>query len=98
SQGLLVFGVNAQQHATTRDEYLQFYQALMQKMRTIPGVESATLMANRLGSGWSSNTNVYIDGNEPKPIKGTFTGVRWNSVGPDYLRTLGVPLRLGRDI
>ena len=99
AEGLLVFGVNPQQHARTPAEYVQFYQALLERMRTLPGVESATLMANRLGSGWSSNTSVYVDGEKPKAVNSSgFAGVRWNSVGPDYFRTLGIPLVLGRDL
>ena len=97
SSGLLVFGVNPQQHATTREQYTQFYIALLQRMRSLPGVQSVTIMSNRLGSGWSSNTNVYIDGKEPH-VQSGFPGVRWNSVGPDFFRTLGVPVLLGRDI
>ena len=98
ASGLLVFGVNPQQHARTREESIQFYRALLQRMRTLPGVESATLMANRPGSGWSSNTSVYVDGQKPKTETGTFSGVRWNAVGPDFLHVLNVPLRLGRDL
>ena len=99
AQGLLVFGVNPQQHARTREEFTQFYQALLERMRTLPGVESATLMANRLGSGWSSNTSVYVDGQKPKTVNSSgFAGVRWNSVGPDFFRTIGTPLVLGRDL
>ena len=98
TQGLIVFGVNPQQHARTRDEYTQFYNALLERMRTLPGVEAATLLTNRLGSGWSSNTSVYVDGQKPKVTNGGFAGVRWNAVGPDFCRTLGIPLRLGRDI
>ena len=98
ANGLIVFGVNPQQHATTRDQAIQFYQSLLQRMRTLPGVESATLMSNRIGSGWSSNTSVYVDGQKAKPQTGLWAGVRWNGVGPDFFRTLGIPLLLGRDI
>ena len=95
--GLLVFGVNPQQHATNQAEYLQFYQSLMDRMRRIPGVTSVTAARNRPGSGWSSNTGVKVDGQTPQLPGGTFAGVRWNAVGPDFTRTLGVPLLLGRD-
>ncbi|MGH9521576.1 MAG: ABC transporter permease [Terriglobales bacterium] len=99
TEGLLVFGVNPQQHARTREEYIQFYQALLERMRNLPGVESATLMQNRLGSGWSSNTAVYVDGQKPKTVNSFgFAGVRWNAVGPNFFHAIGTPLVLGRDI
>jgi predicted permease len=98
ASGLLVFGVNPQQHAHSREEFIQFYQALLARMRTLPGVESATLMSNRLGSGWSSNTNVYVDGQKPKTDSGGGPGVRWNAVGPDFFHVLDIPVLLGRDV
>lgn len=104
TSGLLVFGVTAPQHTevgkpTNRDEAnaqaIRFFQNLLDRLRTLPGVESATVMENRLGSGWSSNTGVKVDGATPGGKK--FAGVRWNGVGPDYFHVLQVPMRLGRD-
>ena len=95
--GLLVFGLNPQQHATTDAQTIPFYQALLERMRRIPGVESATMMRQRIGGGWSSNTSVFLDGQRPKSSDGRLAGVRWNLVGPDFLRTLGVPVIAGRD-
>jgi predicted permease len=93
-QGLLVFGITPQQ-ASTDEERLEFYRDLLDRMRALPGVESATLMDHRLGSGWSSNDHPTLDGvvypYEQVPL-------RTNDVGPDYLRTLGIPLLAGRDL
>jgi predicted permease len=74
---------------------IRFYNSLLDGLRTIPGVESVTLMANRLGSGWSNNTGVRVDGAIPGGKE--FASVRWNSVGADYFHVLQVPLPLGRD-
>jgi predicted permease len=96
ADGLLVFGTSP---LTTRsdDEKARFYQILLDRLRAVPGVESATLMENRLGSGWSDNNVFAIDGLEPS---GPFEqiGMRSNDVGPDYLHTLGIPILRGRDI
>jgi predicted permease len=97
AEGLLVFGVNPQEHARTREEYIQFYEALLQRLRSLPGMESATLMSNRLGSGWSSNTTPYVDGQKAKSNGGE-GGMRWNAVGADFFHVLGVPIRAGRGI
>lgn len=96
TDGLLVFGTSP---LTTHsdDEKARFYQNLLDRLRAVPGVESATLMDNRLGSGWSNNGIFAIDGVEPT---GNFSevGMRANDVGPDYLHTLGIPILQGRDI
>jgi predicted permease len=94
TEGLLVFGVTPQRLATS-DARFAFYSTLLDRMRALPGVESATFMENRLGSGWSSNDEPIVDG-----LTHPFTQVplRENSVGPGYLHTLGIPLLEGRDI
>jgi predicted permease len=92
--GLLVFGVTPPQAAKTGPEVLQFYQRLTERLRALPGVESLTLMQNRIGSGWANNTTAYVDGAKPA---GESSPMRWNAVGPDYFRVLGASLVLGRD-
>src|SRR6185436_3811831 len=72
-----------------------FYQSLLTRLRALPGVEAATLMGNRIGSGWSNNTVAVVDG--ASPAAAGPTPMRWNSVGPDYFRALGTPILLGRD-
>jgi len=97
SEGLLVFNVTPPRSVQTQDAVLQFYQTLLARLRALPGVESVTLAGNRLGSGWSSNTYVYVDGNKPHTADGKI-GMRWNTVGPDYTHTMGIPLLMGRDL
>jgi predicted permease len=96
ASGLLDFGITPPKTLHTHAELLQFYQALMTNLRALPGVESLTLTQNRLGSGWSNNTSAYVDGALPHP-DGHGNAMRWNTVGPDYARTLGIKLALGRD-
>jgi len=94
TQGLLVFGITPQGTADSKAR-LTFYRELLDRMRTLPGVESATLMDNRLGGGWSNNDEPTVDGvkysSENVPL-------RTNNVGPDFLHVLGIPLLEGRDI
>jgi predicted permease len=94
--GLLVFGTSPLS-TRTDDEKARFYQTLLDRLRVVPGVESVTLIENRLGSGWSDNNVYAIDGVVPK---GSFAevGMRSNDVGPDYFHTLGIPILRGRDL
>jgi predicted permease len=96
TDGLLVFGTSPT-GAQTDQEKLQFYQMLLSRLRAVPGVESATLLENRLGSGWSNNGIWTIDGAQPQ---GSFAevGMRANYVGPNYCHTLGIPVLRGRDL
>jgi len=94
SSDLLVFDVAAPQSLHSGAEILHFYQVLLDRLRALPGVESGTLMGNRIGSGWSNNTNVYVDGVNPPGNSGSM--VCWNEVGPDFCHVLGIPLLQGR--
>lgn len=88
TQGLLVFGVTPQGKGDTQ----QFYNTLMDKIRQLPGVESVSMAGNRPGSGWSNNNDLSIDGVH-KP-----DNLRSNNVGPEFFRTMGIPVLNGRDI
>jgi predicted permease len=94
TSGLLVFGITPPSSVRNGEATVQFYQALLTQFRALPGVEAATLMGNRIGSGWSNNTTAVVDG--VRPIGGQ-TPMRWNNVGAEYFRVLGTPLVLGRD-
>ncbi len=96
TEGLVVFGLNPQR-AHSEAELVQFYQELQRGLRVLPGVESVAVMQYRLGSGWSNNTNVGIDGKDAVPAKETPAMMRTNDVGPDFFHTLGVPVLLGRE-
>jgi predicted permease len=93
--GLVVFGVKPNFNSVP--EGIVFYQRLMGKLRTLPGVESVTVMMERIGSGASNNSNMNVDGKLPEVANGASRTVRWNVVGPDFFRTLGVPILDGRD-
>ena len=94
--GLLVFGTSPFS-VHTNEEKEHFYQSLLARLRGVPGVESATLISHRLGSGWGWNSVWAIDGVEPQ---GPFSeiGMSANGVGPDFCHTLGIPILRGRDI
>jgi predicted permease len=93
--GLVVFGVKPKVQSVP--EGVAFYQELMSKLRRLPGVESVTIMEERLGSGWSDNSDMTVDGKLPEVANGAARTVRSNVAGPDFFRTLGVPVLLGRD-
>jgi predicted permease len=94
TEGLLVFGITPQKSGG-KDANLQFYRVLLDRLRTLPGVESVTYAGNRPGSGWSDNNSAVIDG-----VKHSYSEapLRSNNVGPDFCHTLGIQIVEGRDI
>jgi predicted permease len=93
-----VFGINPQLRTSSNLETIRFFQSLLNRLQSLPGVEAVTLMGNRIGSGWSNNTTAVIDG-KPADAAGAnrSTSMRWNTVGPNYFTTLGAPILYGRD-
>ena len=94
--GLLVFGVTPHIQPNSDQTTIAFYRRLLEELRSLPQVESATLVGNRPGSDWSNNTGAIVDGKSPVP--GQHAPMRWNDVGPKFFTTLGVPILYGRDI
>jgi predicted permease len=93
--GLLVFATDPPPSANSDQAVVRFYDSLVAKLRALPGVQAATVMENRIGSGWSDNTGVRVDGADPNP--GKFSAVRWNPVGAGFFSTLDAHLIAGRD-
>jgi len=95
TEGLVVFGVNPRINSVP--EGVAFYRDLQNRLRVLPGIESVTLMAERIGTGWSDNGDMKVDGKLPEVPSGGSRTVRSNVVGPDFFRTLRVPILAGRD-
>ena len=73
-----------------------FYQQLMERVRALPGVRSATLTqflpVSRGGSSWG-----FAAGDLPMPNSPAIN-IDINGTGTDYFRTLGIPLVRGREL
>jgi predicted permease len=74
------------------DRYSSFKEDMLDRLRAIPGVDSATLTYEiPLRSGASAN--VWMDGADAR--QGTKSNL--GRVGPDYFKTLQIPLLAGRE-
>ncbi len=80
----------------SKQQGLQFYKQLLERIEAMPGVESASV-AFSVPMGYYNNTDwVEVPGyqvphGEAQPIVGL------NYVTPSYFRTMGIPLLEGRD-
>jgi macrolide transport system ATP-binding/permease protein len=93
----LSFNTAAQKYDATKTE--QFYQQLSNRVQALPGVQSVSLAQSAPLSYFYSpalSSPVFVEGHEPPqgadpPIVGN------NTIGPNFFRTLGVPLFSGRE-
>jgi macrolide transport system ATP-binding/permease protein len=74
----------------------EFYRRLVERVRTVPGIQSATL-ARRLPltDGGIAFANVAIDGYAP--AKDEDMRLNYETVGPQYFQTMRIPFVHGRD-
>jgi predicted permease len=75
-----------------------FYRQVLERVGTLPGVRSVSLMSMRLMTGNIYLGSVHVPGYTPK--KGENSGMLWaisNEVGAGFLNTSGLHLLAGRD-
>jgi predicted permease len=94
-QGLLLFGLNATQNGYKGARLVSFYNELLHRLQALPSVRGATAYEYAPFMGWSNNNDIYIDGYKRKLDNVT---VRNSTVGPDFFKTMGIRVLLGRGI
>ena len=73
-----------------------FQDQLLDRVKTLPGVESAVFARmTPLSYGSFSSTPISVDGYEVPPEERPT--VEYNEVGPEYFATMGIPLVSGRE-
>ncbi|HTF61701.1 MAG TPA: ABC transporter permease [Edaphobacter sp.] len=72
-----------------------FYQQFVERIRAVPGVESAAVARNLPLGGTDPSMPVLSEGKTPTPVQGKIV-TRYRAVGDDYFRTLQIPLLKGR--
>jgi predicted permease len=72
------------------------WRDLTERVRALPGVQGATYSTNGIFSGSESADEVDVEGFTPTKDNEKFA--RFDTVGPQYFSTVGIPLLLGRDL
>jgi putative ABC transport system permease protein len=72
-----------------------FYNDLVQRVKTQPGVESAGVV-NYLPLGGANSSDAYLVEGEPEPAPGDENDGRYRVATPDYFRTMGISIVRGR--
>ena len=74
----------------------QFHKLLLQRIRTIPGVENASLsLAGLFKGGVNFDMEISVNSNERSPGAAPMAAVDY--VGPEYFRTTGIRVLTGRE-
>ena len=72
-----------------------FYDDLLTRTRSLPGVTAASLASDSPISGGWDRVGLVIEGYTPKEGERTSTDVTW--ISTDYFKSLRIPFLLGRD-
>lgn len=95
SQHLLLASLNTDSKRMSDAQQQGFYQELIERVGSQPGVRSASLtMVVPLGGG-GQRRNILIEGYQPQPNEDT--ELNTNVVGLNYFNTIGIPVVQGRD-
>jgi putative ABC transport system permease protein len=92
-EGVLIAQVDSSRMNLPNESRLTFKRGLLERIRAVPGVNSAATVniVPLSGNGWGNS--VWMDGAESSAKKGT----NFNRVSSDYFKTLNTPLVAGRD-
>ncbi len=71
------------------------YQEILERLRALPQVRSATLSGTTPVLGAGANRDATVEGYQDKPGELRYLEENW--VAPKYFETFGTPLLLGRD-
>jgi putative ABC transport system permease protein len=73
-----------------------FYEQLVERLKALPGVESAAAGSSLLLSRLPASAGINIEGRPPLAANERNIPVPYDSVTPEYFSTLQIPLRKGR--
>ena len=72
-----------------------FYRDLVQRVKALPGVESAAVV-NYLPLGGANSSDAYLVEGAGEPPPGQENDGRYRVCTPDYFKTMGIPIVKGR--
>ena len=92
-RNVLVFGLNPSANGYSGEKLSLFYNRLLERLNTIPGVASASASSSVLLSDFGGNDGIEVEGSPPP---GKWMGTTIEYVAPRFFETMGIPLLAGR--
>ncbi|MGB9403434.1 MAG: ABC transporter permease [Candidatus Acidiferrales bacterium] len=97
AEGVLTMRIVAPNAGAASSSVPQFYTRVLEKVRALPGVQSAAIARNLPMSGTDPSMPVTVEGHAPDAPSSQAILTRYRAVSPEYFHTLGTPLLSGRD-
>ena len=94
TENVVTFRLSPARNGYNDEQSRQLYRRVEEVMAVQPGVTSVTAASVAVLGGDSWGTNVMVQGFDAGPD--TDRNSRWNRIGTDFFRTLGVQLLAGR--
>jgi predicted permease len=94
--GVFTAQLTLSQQRYPREKLVAFYEQLYQRLTTLPGATSAALTDRLLLTGAQQPAPVAVMG-RPLPPMSDRPHANRHLISPGYFRTLGIPIRAGRD-
>lgn len=94
-ENLITFQVSPALNGYSAERVMQFYDTLLENLRSAPGVKSAGIATVQLLAGDEWDSSMSVEGHTPKD--GEDMQAFMNSVAPGYFEAMGVPVLAGRD-
>ncbi|SDS56490.1 ABC transporter permease [Opitutus sp. GAS368] len=94
--GLVLFQASAGPAGYSDTQAAGLFERIRERIQVIPGVEAVAFSNYGLLTGQESSGSIVVD--NPRLPAGLYHGATANSVSPEYRRTMGIPLLLGRDL
>lgn len=95
TDNLITFTVSPNLSGYKGKRALAFYEAIEDRMRSIPGVTAVGGSTVALVSGNNWSTNIRVEG-QPE-VKGDKANANLSKVNPGFFASVGIPLILGRE-
>jgi predicted permease len=95
-QNVLLASIDLFPNGYEPDQGRELYDRIRERIGALPGVRAVSLARRTpLGLGGSSSTNFTVEGYQP--AEGEIPTAFYNMVGPDYFRTMEIPIARGRE-
>jgi predicted permease len=95
SDNLITFRIDPALNGYDQPRIKRFYDGLLEDLGRLPGVQSVSLAQVAALTDSVSSRTIQVQGYEAKPDENMNPWT--NEVAPDYFRTLGMPLLMGRE-
>ncbi len=95
TENLLAAAMETRGAHLNKQQSQEFYQQTLERISSLPGVQSATLSMIVPLSGGGYRRMIKLEGYQPQPNEDT--ELNTNTIGLNYFNTLGIPIVVGRD-